>query len=139
MVIYDYLFYKAYQLAKKSEKWEDTPVFFATLIVVLCAFLNVAALSFLVEGYISPNSTFNKDFSESIVKYKTVVAIILLFVVWKYYSFKGRGERIVNKYDEKKDPFRKIHQLVIVLTAYFLSTFVTMIAAMYKNGDGFFK
>ena len=138
-MIYDYLFYKGHQLAKKSKNWEDTPMLFAIMIISWCLILNLGTLLFLIEGLNKRNSEFS-GVSSFLNDYRYIFGGVVVLLIWLYYAYKGRWKRIIAKF-EAKEVGRKnnIHPVIIVVTAYICSFLLGMIAAMYKNGDGIFN
>jgi hypothetical protein len=133
-MIYDYLFYKGYQLAKRLKNWEDTPKLFASMIVLMCAMLNFGAILFFIEGLV--NNIPSGNFISLMSKYKYVSGSMVAVFVWWYYSYKGRWQRIVEKY-ESRGKAKGIHPVIVIVAVYVLSLIIIDIAAMYKNGDLF--
>jgi hypothetical protein len=134
-MIYDYLFYKGYQLAKKSEHWDDAPILLASIIVLICAMLNFTSIIFLVEGLGRNNFQFGK-FISLMNEYRYILGALLLLFIWWYYSYKVRWQRIVEKY-ENKEKAKGIHPVIVTVAAYMLSLIVIYFAAPFKDGDLF--
>lgn len=137
-MIYNYLFYKSYQLAKRSEKWEDAPIFFATIVVGMCAILNFASLLFLLEGISGNYFQFGKAISFA-NKFKYIFGALIALLIWLYYSYKGRGERIFQKFELKeKAKNRYINPIIVIIIAYIVSLVLITITSMYMHGNGIF-
>ncbi len=136
-MIYDYLFYKSYQLATKSKNWKDTPVFFATMVMGWCLILNFASILFLIEALSKNKMAFGRYISK-ITGIKYIVGIVILSVVWMYYSHKSRWEKIITRYQEREGETANIHPAIVVIGACGLSFILGALSAMYKNGDGIF-
>jgi hypothetical protein len=132
-MVYDYLFYKSYQLAKKLKDWEDTPVYFATIVVGVCAILNFASLLFLLEGLSGNNSRFIDIFSFA-KRFKYIFASILMFLFWLFYSYNDRGEKICKKIELKeKIKNNPANPVIVIILAYVLSIVLINISSMYKH------
>jgi|GEM_PF-1448672 len=137
-MIYNYLFYKGYQLAKKSKNWEDTPMLFAIMVISWCIILNLGTILFLIDGLNKRNLELGGVVS-LLNGYRYLFSGILLLLIWLYYAYKGRWKRIVAKYETKEKGKRNnIHPVIVVIAAYLVSFLLGMFAAMYKNGDGIF-
>lgn len=138
-MLYNYLFFKGYQLARKSRNWRDTPILFAIMIIAWCLILNLATIFFLLEALGSQCLYFGSFFS-NLNEYKYLTGAIVLLLLLLYYTYKGRGKRIVTKFEEReKNKEKNIHPGIIVIIAYVMSFVLAMLAAMYKNGDGIFR
>lgn len=137
-MIYNYLFYKGYQLAKKSKKWEDAPVFFATIVVGMCAILNFASLLFLLEGISGSYFQFEKTIS-FVNKFKYLLGALVAFLIWYFYSYKSRGLNVVYKHTLKEnEKGRSLSPLLVVMLAYFISLAIIAITSMYMHRNGIF-
>lgn len=129
-MIYDYLFYNSYQLAKKSKNWEDTPILFAVMIVGSCFIANLFTLKFIIDVFWGDKIFFKQNLES--LKY-IIASILCLFLVF-YYTYKGRGEKIVAKYDTReKEGKRKVHPLLPVLLYLLLSIVLMFLIGMYKH------
>jgi len=137
-MVYNYLFYKGYQLAQKSKNWEDTPILFAVMVIGWCFILNVATIFFLLEGVYNRNLGIGNVIS-SLNKHRYLFASVLSLLILIYYTYGSRWRRIIAKYEAKeKERGRNIHPAIVVIAAYVLSFVLGMLSAMYKNGDGLF-
>ncbi|MEZ5045777.1 MAG: hypothetical protein R2831_02180 [Chitinophagaceae bacterium] len=137
-MIYDYLFYKGHQLAKKSKNWEDTPMLFSIMIISWCIILNLGTLLFLIEGLNNKGVEFGGIIS-FLNNYRYIFGGVVVLLIWLYYAYKGRWKRVVAKYESReKERTRNIHPVIVVIAAYVVSFLLGMFAAMYKNGDGIF-
>jgi len=137
-MIYDYLFYKGHQLAKKSKNWEDTPMLFAIMIISWCIILNLGTLLFLIEGLNKRNLEFGGVIS-ILNDYRYIFGGLIVLLIWINYTYKGRWKRVVAKFEAKeKRGKNNIHPVIIVVAAYIVSFLLGVFAAMYKNSDGIF-
>jgi sulfite exporter TauE/SafE len=134
-MIYDYLFYKSYQLAQRSKNFEDTPVIGGIWFGVLpCAMFHAFTLMFLID------TVFQSELSRSfnfIANYKYFFSGILVVLILLYYKRKERWKSIVAKYEEKEGG-KGIHPAIVLTIAYIGSFVLLLLAGMYKNGDGIF-
>ncbi len=138
-MLYDYIFYKGYQLAKKSKNWNDTPVLFATIILAWCIILNTAALLFFLMGLAGRNAEIESIFP-FLNTYRYPFAVVMLLSLWFYYSYGGRWKRIIDNHEMKKNKSGiRIHPAIVIISAYVGSFLLVLIAGMYKNQDGIFK
>jgi formate hydrogenlyase subunit 3/multisubunit Na+/H+ antiporter MnhD subunit len=133
-MIYNYLFYKGYQLGKWSKNFDDIPVLAGVMWVCACFIFNLFTIAFLLEGSgITGNLIFDR-------KYKFIFSLLLVLILIFYYAYKGRYKKIVEKYEDKeRNTGKGLHPLIVV-TIYFVISFgLMMIAGMYKNNDGIFS
>lgn len=132
--MYDYLFYKSYQLGKRSRNFEDIPVLAGVIWVGACFMFNIFTVLILLEslGY-SRNFIFNK-------KYKFIFSLSLVLILIFNYSFRGRYKKILERYEEKERRKRKGFHPIIVIAFYYLVSFgLLLLAGLYKNGDWIFS
>lgn len=138
-MFYDYLFYKGYQLAKKSKNWEDTPTLFAVIIIGWCLIMNFGAILFLLEE-LNRRSLIIESFVSILNEYKYLVGGVVVLLISTYYTYKGRWKKIIIKYENKESKSGKIiHPAIVVIFFYITSFFLGLLSAMFKNGDGIFK
>lgn len=134
MKIYNFLFYKSYQLAERSKNFDSTPVLGGILWVMGCFMFNTFTILFLFEG---------SGLSGSLIlerKYKYIISFVLVFFLTFYYSYRGRYKKIVERFKERERMAGKEIQPLIVVILYLVISFVLMLlAGMYKNGDGIFN
>jgi hypothetical protein len=133
-MIYDYLFFKSYQLGKRSRNFEDIPVLAGVIWVGTCFMFNVFTIAMLLESIgLSGNFIFEK-------KYKYIFSLSLVFLLIFYYSYKGRYKKIIKIYEEKERIKGKSFHPVLVIIFYYVASFlIGTLTAMYKNGDGIFN
>lgn len=131
-MIYDYLFYKSYQLAKKSKNWEDTPILLGVMIVGSCLIFNIGTIICLVDGmgFVKYSGFDNK--------YRYIVGAIVTLCVGIYYSRKNIYMKILERYERKRQGKNNLLPIVVVLFYCIVSILLLVLSAMYKNGDGFF-
>ena len=133
-MIYDYLFFKSYQLGKRSRNFEDLPVLAGVIWVGVCFMLNIFTIAILLEALgFSGNFVLDR-------KYKYIFSLLLVLILILNYSFKGRYKRIIEQYEEKERQASKgLHPVIVIIFYYALSFLLLLLAGMYKNGDGIFK
>lgn len=137
--MYNYLFYKGYQLAKMSKNWENSPLLFAIMIISWCVILNLGTLLFFVEGLHSRSLDFG-GFISFLNSYRYIFGLMVVILVYFYYYGNNRWRRILDNYEAiEKDKKSRIHPLVVVLFFYVFSFLLGLVAAMFKNGDGIFR
>lgn len=132
MQIYDYLFYKGYQLAISSRNFDEFPLIGALIFVGLCVMFNCFTILLVFEaiGWIA--ISYDKS-------YRLIVGLILIIILLGYYLFNSRYKRIIEKYEKlEREKRAGLHPLLVFLVYYGLSFAFLLIAGMYKNGDGIF-
>jgi hypothetical protein len=133
-MIYDYLFYKSYQLGKWSRNFEDIPTLAGVIWVAPCVMFNLFTINFLVEIF---------GYTDSFIferKYKYIFSLSLILLLLFYYVFNGRYKKIIEKYEEKERAKGKgIHPVIVIIFFYLSSFLLLLITGMYRNGDGIFK
>jgi len=132
-MIYDYLFFKSYQLAQKSKNFEDAPVLGGIWFGVLpCSMLNLFTIILLIDTCFQSSIGSNPIFT--IGKY--FFAGIFLLIVLYYYRSGGRWKIIVARYEAKeKETGKRIHPAIVLIIAYIISFALGTLASMYKTGD----
>lgn len=134
---YDYLFYKSYQLAKKSKNFDDTPVLGGIWGLAPCVMLNIFTLMFLFDILFSSDTS---KIGLLFKQYKYIFVLLLLFLLLFYFMYKGKWKRIISKYEAReKERGRSIHPIIVLIVAYVLSAVLGTLTAMYRNGDGIFS
>ena len=136
--MYDYLFYKSYTLAKRLKNWEDAPILFSTSVLGFGLIMNIATILFVVEGIVGESKLDLSPAIATINRFKYIFGALMMFIVYSYYSHNNRGEKIVSKYENKKANI-KLPAILVLIVYYFGSSFIAMLSAMFRNGDGFFK
>lgn len=133
-MIYDYLFYKGYQLGKRSRNFQEMPLMAGVIWVSLCIMFNIFSVMMLIQtiflrqGYI---------FSE---QYNYVFSIGLLMMIIFYYLYKGRYRSIIERFIIKEAKSGKgLHPLIVIFIYYVSSFVLLLVTAMFKNGDGIFS
>jgi len=91
MKIYNYLFYKSYQLAIKSRNFDDMPVLGGIIFLVLCLMFNLFTIMLTLEGF----GLIDINLDE---KYKYLFSLALMLTVLFYYLQGNRYERIIEHY-----------------------------------------
>lgn len=134
--MYHYLFYTAYKMALKTTKWNDTPIFYSSGVVLICFFFNLMTVFALLEAFTKTN--YLTQIFDKFVTIKYLVGAILCAVMYYYYAFNGRGHKIYLKYARKRVNSKEAHPLLIMIFYSALSFFLFMISVMYMKGDGFF-
>lgn len=131
-MIYNYLLYKTYKLAKLVKNDDDDAIWLGIMIVGSCLVFNVATIILLIDGIgLIKYSGFDN-------KYRYIIGALMTLGVGLYYFRKKRYKKILKEYESKERGKKSIHPLVPVLVFCVVSILSLMFAAMYKNGDGIF-
>lgn len=133
--MYNYLFYKSYQLAQRSKNFEDAPVIGGIWGILLGFMFNVFTVIFIIDAVFQSSIAKNSFF----IRGKYIVGIIFIASLWLYFRQGKRWQRIVAKYERREALKGKgIHPAIILIIYYTLSAVLLLLSAMYKNGDGIF-
>ncbi|GMQ30626.1 hypothetical protein [Algoriphagus confluentis] len=133
MGVYNYLFYKGYQLALRSKNFDDLPVLGGIIFVVACVMFNVFTISFLLEGFGIISISFKKE-------YKYPFVLILIIVLLLYYLLNFRYKAIVQKYEEReRDSSKGIHPVFVIVIYYGISFGLLLLSGLFKNKDWIFS
>ncbi|MGE8292524.1 MAG: hypothetical protein ACN6ON_12625 [Sphingobacterium sp.] len=133
MKIYNYLFYKGYQMAVRSGNYQDIPVFGALLYAALCLMFNIFTLLFLLEGANIVSISFPKQ-------YRFVLSAVLFGILLFYYLFRGRYKKIIEKYERREEiGYRKIEPILVIVFYVVLNFGLLLLAGLYRHGEWIFK
>lgn len=131
MIVYNYLFYKSYILAKRSRNFDDMPVLGGIIFVVACVMFNIFTIAQVLEGL----GVMDVEFKE---RYKFPFALILVGIMLGYYLFKGRYKIIIEKYEQSKRGKPQLHPIFVIIIYYGISFGLLLLAGLYKNQDWIF-
>lgn len=126
--MYDFIFYKSYQLAKKSKNWEDTPIMLGIMIVGSGFIFNIFTLKMLFDIIID-KYIFNIDFGN--IKY--LIAVVLCLLLLFYYTYKERWKVIVARYEAKENGKKVMYPLFPILIYLIISLILIFLVGMYKH------
>ena len=131
-MIYDYLLYKTYKLAKLVKNEDDDAIWLGIMIVGSCLIFNIATIILFIDGigFIKYSGFDNK--------YRYIIGVLMTLGVGLYYFHKKRYKKILKQYEAKERGKRSIHPLVPVLVFCMTSIILLVLSAMYRNGDGVF-
>ncbi len=133
MKIYNLLFYKGYQLAKKSRNFNDPPVLGTLLFIAPCVMFNIFTLIFLLQGL---GWLDNWNLAD---KYGYIFSLFLVILLLAYYLYKGQYKRIIKSYENSESiSINKIHPFIVFIFYYLVSFGLLLIAGMYKNNNWIF-
>lgn len=133
MRVYNYLFYKSYQLAVRSKNFDDMPALGGIIFVVVCIMFNIFTISFVLEGFGVIYISFKKE-------YKYPFALVLVLLVLMYYFLNGRYKNIVKEYENRERELGKgIHPIFVIIVYYIISFGLMLLAGLFKNGDWIFS
>lgn len=134
--MYNYLFYSAYRMALKTSKWNDTPIFYSSGAVMICSVFNLMTVLVLVEPFLKGFHL--TQLTGKLVTVKYLVGALLCAVVYFYYAYNGRGDKIYLKYSQRNKS-DKIHPMLVMLLYFTVSFLLFMISTMFMRKDGFFS
>ena len=133
MRVYNYLFYKSYQLAVRSKNFDDMPVLGAIIFVVACVMFNIFTISLVLEGLGVIDISFKKE-------YKFPFSIVLVLIILMYYRHKDRYKNIIKKYENRERELGQgIHPVIVIIFYFIISFAVMLLAGLFKNGDWIFS
>lgn len=132
-MLYNYLFYKGYQLAVKSKNFEGIPIVGAIIFVSICVMFNLFSILLFFEGLGLIDVTFNND-------NKLYIGLGFVLFTLCYYLFNSRYKRIIKKYEDLERAKRLgIHPILVFLAYYSISFGLLLLAGLYRNGDWIFR
>lgn len=132
MRIYNYLFFKGYQLAIRSRNFNDLPTLGAIMFVVVCVMFNIFTVFLLLEGLGVINMSFERE-------YKFPFTLGLVLALLAYYFYQGRYKQILKKYEDRERSHGLAwHPLAVFILYYGISFSLMLLAGLYKNGDWIF-
>lgn len=108
MLLCNYLFVKGYQLGIKTRNYDDCPVLGGIIIVGMW-------ITYILGGTLLLISHFFHISPSQINRY--IYSIILLGGLGIYYSYKGRGHKLVERYEQKQHPFYHLSPYIVVPVA----------------------
>ena len=133
MRIYNYLFYKSYQLAIKSKNFDDMPVLGGIIFLVLCLMLNLFTVMLTLEGFEIAEFTLDK-------KYKYPLSFALVLILLFYYLQGNRYKRIIEHHHKMENRKGVGLHPILVIALYYISSFgLLLLAGLFKNGDWIFS
>lgn len=133
MSLYNYLFYKSYQLAVRSKNFDDMPVLGAIIFVVACVMFNIFSISLVLEGLGVIDISFKKE-------YKFPFSIVLVLIILMYYRHKDRYKNIIKKYENReREMGQGTHPVIVIIFYSIISFAVMLLAGLFKNGDWIFS
>ncbi len=133
MKIYNYLFYKSYQLAIKSRNFDDMPVLGGIIFLVLCLMLNLFTIMLTLEGFELAEFTLDKQ-------YKYLFSLALVLILLLYYLQGNRYKRIIEHYYKMENTKGDGLHPILVIAFYYISSFgLLLLAGLFKNGDWIFS
>lgn len=132
MIIYDFLFYNAYKLSKKSDNFRDIPIIGGVIWVVPFLIYNILSIVFFLEG----SNIFYKRLDWFI---RVAIAAATTILVFTYYYKNKKYLKIKNKYDNYPLLRSTIFQLLIIFSYHLLGFIILLISGLYRNKDWIFK
>lgn len=124
MLLYNYLFYKGYELGMKTKSFGDIPVFGSVLIVGIWIILNLESILLLLSHFFHIS---HLPINRYIGAFVTVNALLI------YYLYKGHGRKIVERYDQLNHPIYRVSPFIAVFGALTLATFILIFVGSYVN------
>lgn len=131
-MIYNFLFYNAYKLAKKSGNFNNTPVLGGGIFVAIVFILNLFSLLFVLEGLQITYFEYNREYS-------LYVGFSFLTLFLMYYGVDKRYIKIVDSFEKKNIPKSSSFQLFVVFCYYLITFILLLISGLFKNKDWIFK
>lgn len=133
MKIYNYLFFKGYQMAIRSRNFDGIPVLGAIFFVVMCIMFNIFTVFLFLEGLGLVDVSFKNE-------YKLPFAFGLVLMILFYYLYKERYREVLKRYEQKEKARDKgLHPILVFVIYYGISFGLMLLAGLYKNGDWIFS
>lgn len=126
MFFCNYLFVKGYQLGIKTKSYADAPILGGLLVLIYWISGLLFGASLLISHF--------WGFSILPPMSRYAYGVILLGVLTIYYSYKGRGHKLVKRYEEKQHPFYQLSPYIVVPVALLLALgFLTFAGTVYNS------
>lgn len=135
--IYDTLFYFAYTLALRSKANRESPLYFSTLVVLLCLMFNAGTIIFILEGAgllpYNASGIFDR-------KYRFIGVAVFILIVYFLYAFNGRHKHVYEKFSKERaiQPSTSFAVFIVILF-YIVSFLLLLFAGLYKNKSWIFS
>lgn len=116
MILYDYLFYCSYKMGMRSNNFVGLPVLAGMMMVIPNVIIHVMTLDFIMCGL-------GVTWFAEIMKNKIFLGLFyssILGLMYYYYSYKRRYEKIILKYDSRRNTVWKSIQLLFIFYAFLL-------------------
>jgi uncharacterized membrane protein YfcA len=127
-MIYDRLFFHAYNISSKSKSNKDMPIFWPLMVVMACFIFNIYTLFFLLDGLQVMTTPDTEGLEWFLVL--LILGLLALYFLWNKKYKKIATSR----------PFPKRWQSALFIAAFFIISFLlALLAGMYKNHDGVFR
>jgi len=121
-MIYDYIFFKSYQLGVKSKNFEGTPVLSGLMWLAPVLLFNALALNSLISYM------FKIKYVHHSRNYGFIIAIVLFIALSLYY--RRRFARIIDKYEAaEREKGKSMHPLIVVISSFIISLCIMFAAA----------
>lgn len=125
MLLCNYLFVKGYQLGIKTRNYDDCPILGGIIIVGMWITYILGGASLLISHF------FHITLMPRTNRY--VYAVVLMVALTIFYAYKGRGHKLVERYEQKRHPFYHLSPYIVVPIAFLLSLGFLMFAGELYN------
>ena len=124
MLFCNYLFYKGYELGIKNRSHEGYPVLGGVLVVGMWVTCNVGTLLLLLSYFF--------NFSPPRIN-RYIGSFVIVTSLLIYYSYKGRGRKIAERYNQMSHPIYRLNPYIVVFGSFMLSLGLLMIVGTFVN------
>ena len=125
MLLCNYLFVKGYQLGIKTRNYDDCPILGGIGVVAWWITCILGGASLLTSHF------FHITLMPRTNRY--VYAVVLMVALTIFYAYKGRGHKLVERYEQKRHPFYPLNPYIVVPIAFLLSLGFLMFAGELYN------
>ena len=135
MILYDYLFYCSYKMGMRSNNFVGLPVLAGMMMVIPNVIIHVMTLDFIMCGL-------GVTWFAGIMKNKIFLGLFyssILGLMYYYYSYKRRYEKIILKYDSRRNTVWKKHPIIVYILCLFVSMVLLHLSAMFYHKEGLFS
>lgn len=125
MLLCNYLFVKGYQLGIKTRNYDDCPILGG-----------IGVVSWWITCILGGASLLTSHFFHITLMPRTnryVYAVVLMVALTIFYAYKGRGHKLVERYEQKRHPFYHLSPYIVVPIAFLLSLGFLMFAGELYN------
>lgn len=124
MLLCNYLFYKGYELSIKTKSHEGYPVLGGVLVVGMWITCNLGIVLLLLS--------YSFNFSPPCIN-RYIGSIVIVTSILIYYSYKGRGHKIAERYKQMSHPIYRLNPYIVVFGSFMLSLGLLNIVGHYVN------
>jgi hypothetical protein len=128
MRVFDFLFYKSYELNKRANDLDSTPVFRSIAYLYVCSFACLLPIFSLMEDL------FNIKIFNLLAGWRTLLFLIGLYAfIYFCYSYKRRYRKVIEHYEAQTGWKKKIHPAIVTNLYLVISLCFMLLYAIFRD------